>query len=316
MTQGQSRNPLSSDEYARLVGFDGSWRDTWWERDFLELIAKRCGFDHVKAVLDVGCGVGHWSRTLSQILPSNVRIAGIDIEGDFVDRAIKLARVFGLLDADYRVGAAEALPYKDDSFDLATCQTVLIHVKDPMPVLNEMRRVLRPGGTLLVAEPDNLVESLSWLTAEPRPEWSVIRRQLDFYYTCLLGKKALGMGDSAVGERLPAMIVKAGFDEMRVCINEKCAVLVPPYDAGSQKIECEFFTSLLKSDVLLGCGPRECSYGFFTAASGNDADFDVLWKEAMENQQRMLRAIENKTYSGGRASVMYVISAKKPRPLA
>ena len=51
-------------------------------------------------------------------------------------------------------GDAYALPYPDQSFDAAHCERVLLHLEDPSTVLREMRRVLRTGGRMVVAEPD------------------------------------------------------------------------------------------------------------------------------------------------------------------
>jgi ubiquinone/menaquinone biosynthesis C-methylase UbiE len=62
--------------------------------------------------------------------------------------------------SNYQLGTAEAIPFPDSYFDMVTCQTVLIHVKDITIALNEMLRVLKPGGLLAVAEPNNLVSRL------------------------------------------------------------------------------------------------------------------------------------------------------------
>ena len=53
----------------------------------------------------------------------------------------------------YRVADAKTLPFPDASFDLVTCQTLLIHLADPSAVIAEMARVARPGGLVLAAEP-------------------------------------------------------------------------------------------------------------------------------------------------------------------
>src|SRR4029079_1327620 len=60
----------------------------------------------------------------------------------------------------YRQGEAQRLPFPDSSFDLTTCQTLLIHLPDPGAAIAEMLRVTKPGGLVAVAEPNNLTESL------------------------------------------------------------------------------------------------------------------------------------------------------------
>src|SRR5262245_63946412 len=62
-------------------------RDHWWNEDYLALIARRFGFAELKSVLDVGCGVGHWGRTLLPHLPPSARVTGIDPEPRWVQKA-------------------------------------------------------------------------------------------------------------------------------------------------------------------------------------------------------------------------------------
>src|SRR5262245_30859108 len=104
-------------DYAFLAGFDGDWRDIWWNTDYLELMAKRLRFEAVKRVLDVGCGVGHWGRTLARVLPEGVELVGVDRDPAFVEQASAKAAELGLSPRfSYRVGEAEALPVEDASF--------------------------------------------------------------------------------------------------------------------------------------------------------------------------------------------------------
>jgi ubiquinone/menaquinone biosynthesis C-methylase UbiE len=307
----QAMNPLAADEYARLTGFDGKWRETWWRKDFLSFVSKQRGFDQARRILDVGCGAGHWGRTLSQVISPGALIAGVDIESKFIERSQELGRAFGLSNTDYRVGSAEEIPCSDSSFDLVTCQTVLIHVRDPLRVLREMKRVLKPGGVLLLAEPNNLTWYFSSLLAEPRPEWSVVLRLVDFYHTCLLGKKELGMGDSSVGERLPELVSQLGLAEIQVAINENCPSLYPPYSVGTQPIELQFLKGVLESGAWMGFGPRHNSLRFFQAGGGLESEFDKLWAQAMSFQQGLASALENHTCAGGRGTLMYLVSGVK-----
>ena len=308
MPRSKSRNPFAAEEYAKLTGFDGKWRDTWWKTDFLEVIAKRCGLETVETLLDVGCGAGHWGRTLSRVLPPGLHIAGVDIEQCFIDKATELGAAFGLASMDYRVGYAEEPPFDDNEFDLVTCQTLLIQVQDPGLVLREMKRVLKPGGTLLLAEPNNLAGFFCTLLSAPRPDWAVIQKLTDCYHTCVEGKKKLGFGDSALGDRLPGLVSAAGFEDVDVAANENCPALFPPYASEAQQMRSEMEKG---SGARMGFGPRENVHRFFIAGGGEEADFDAIWDLAVETQRLISDAIEKGTYNGARVAPMYLVTGTK-----
>jgi hypothetical protein len=80
---------------AHSAEYFGDTREHWWNRDFLELMAKRWRFDAVREVLDVGCGVGHWGLLLGSVLPASARVTGVDREASWVEQAAAraLARV-------------------------------------------------------------------------------------------------------------------------------------------------------------------------------------------------------------------------------
>ena len=125
-------------------------RDFWWNDDFLRLVAARIGLELVRSVLEVGAGLGHWGSTLLEVLSPEACVVGVERDPRWVIQAGERVDELGLTGrCRYVQGVAEALPFKDESFDLVTCQTLLIHVADPTAVIREMRRVVRPGGLLL-----------------------------------------------------------------------------------------------------------------------------------------------------------------------
>ncbi len=88
-------------------------------------------------------------------------MTGVDREGIWVAKATERASANGLSQRfQYRLAAVESLPFDDGTFDLVTCQTLLMHVPDPQQVLGEMLRVTRPGGLVLAAEPTNVAGAL------------------------------------------------------------------------------------------------------------------------------------------------------------
>jgi SAM-dependent methyltransferase len=190
-------------------------RDFWWNEDFLDLVVRRLGLSEVSSLLDVGCGLGHWTRALVRVLPKLTAAVGVDADSTWSRRFSVPVSPSAALQ-----GHAEAPPFPDGTFDLVTCQTVLIHVQDPTNVLREMRRVTRPGGTVLVAEPSNGANEAVGNTVSAR--WSVATaiRRVSFYETCSAGKVTLGLGDNSAGDRLPIFFRDAGFDDMSVYVSD------------------------------------------------------------------------------------------------
>jgi len=94
-------------------------------------------------ILDVGCGTGANLEMLAQFGVAE----GVDVSAEALD----FCRARGLIDV--KLGAAEALPYADSSFDLVTGLDVVEHLDDDLAGLKEMRRVLRREGRALLFVP-------------------------------------------------------------------------------------------------------------------------------------------------------------------
>lgn len=110
-------------------------------RRLLQLLDVRGG----QRVLEVGCGAGN---ILEQI--AGAQLFGVDLSHALLDKA--RARLGDR--AALHEGFAESLPFADSSFDRVYCSEVLEHVVDPLAVLREMRRVVRPTGWAVISFPN------------------------------------------------------------------------------------------------------------------------------------------------------------------
>src|SRR5258706_3495592 len=113
------------------------------QRIFGDLTASAKEGDSTLKILDVGCGTGANLEMLSEFGVAE----GVDVSPE----ALSFCQARGL--EKVKLGAAEALPYDENSFDLATGLDVVEHLDDDLAGLKEMRRVLRPGGRALLFVP-------------------------------------------------------------------------------------------------------------------------------------------------------------------
>lgn len=98
-------------------------------------------------VADVGCGTGN----AAELLAAHVReVIAIDQSATMLDAAKR--RVGTRKNVRFIQGPLEALPLPDAGVDAAVCVLVLHHVNDPVDAMGELARVVRPGGTVLIAD--------------------------------------------------------------------------------------------------------------------------------------------------------------------
>ena len=289
----------------------GDSRDYWWNRDFLELLALRWRFDAVSDVLDVGCGVGHWGQLLASVLPTSARVTGIDREPGWVEQASARALSRGLGERfSYRQGAAERVPFPDDSFDLTTCQTVLIHLRDPAAALGEMLRVTRPGGLVVVAEPNNLVESLLLGSLANQASIDEIVEIVRLQLTCERGKVALGEGDNSLGDHVVGLMAAQGFVEVEVYVNDKAVALFPPYSTNEQRalIEDERDRAARGFWNWSEAETRR----FFLAGGGSEGAFAAQFARGLAARQKVVDAVDAGTYHSVNGGGFFLSAGRKP----
>ena len=289
----------------------GDTRDHWWNLDFLRLMGKRWRLDAVHDVLDVGCGVGHWGVLLASIMPEHVRVTGIDREPSWVAEASARAHARGVEERfSYQQGEAQRLPFPDDSFDLTTCQTVLIHLVDPSAAIAEMKRVTRPGGLVAIAEPNNLTESLLLDSISNQASVDDIVELVRFQLTCERGKVALGEGDNSLGDRVPGLFVAQGLTDVEVHVNDKATAVFPPYAAGGQRA----FTEDARDRVARGLWnwSEADARRLWVAGGGSEDAFAAHFARGLASRKSIVRGLDETTYHGVIGGAFYLVAGRKP----
>lgn len=286
----------------------GEYRDYWWNKDFLELMSKRWHLEKIHSLLDVGCGVGHWGQILSPFLPENAKIFGIDREREWVQKAQERTQKYGDR-FEYRQGCVEEIPFPDRSFDMVTCQTLLIHVPHVKNALEEMLRVLKPGGLLVVVEPNNYANQLILDTLSIAEPLSDIIKAIQFHLICERGRERLGLGFESIGDIIPAYFQKLDLKNIQVYLSDKTSPLVPPYSTYEEQIWIKQLKDWFEEEFIVWNETDTKTY--YLAGGGNIEDFNEVWQYLKKRFAKCLEAIANQTYSAAGGNILYLISGRK-----
>ncbi len=195
-------------------------------------------------LLDVGCGPGTITADLARIVAPG-RVVAVDAAADILAEAEATCKAAGVTNVEFHQADAEALPYDDGSFDVVHAHQVLQHVMHPVRVLQEMRRVCRPGG--VVAARDGDYSTWTWWPREP-----LMNRWLELY--CQVARANGGEPDA--GRKMLSWAREAGFSEIEAGASVWCAAT-----PGLREWWADLWADRVTSTVL---GQREVELGLST----------------------------------------------------
>ena len=288
----------------------GDTRDFWWHDDQLSALAAQWRLAEVSSVLDVGCGVGHWGRTLARVLPTNARVTGVDRDPLWIQKATERARAAALAERfQYAVAPAETLPFESGSFDLVTCQTLLMHVAEPARVVAELTRVTRPGGLVVVAEGAPISGiTLDSVALGDTPE--VTAELVRFQLTCDRGKRLAGEGDNNIGDALPRLLLAAGLKAIDVRLNTGCWALQPPYDSPFERAQVSELLDAAERGLFVW--DEATTHRYFVAGGGDERTFAAHWQRALEQLQRVAAAVRAGSHARAGGSLFFIAWGRRP----
>jgi ubiquinone/menaquinone biosynthesis C-methylase UbiE len=113
-----------------------------------EILEPRPG----ERLLEVGPGTGYYSLPVASRLAPEGRLDVLDIQPEMLDHTLRRAAEQGISNIEPAQGDAREMPYPDAAFDGAFLVTVLGEIPDQEAALRELRRVVKPGGRIVVGE--------------------------------------------------------------------------------------------------------------------------------------------------------------------
>ena len=290
--------------------FFGEARDYWWNDDYLELLANRLDFDSYKTMIDVGCGQGHMSFKLEKYLGTDARVFGVDLEEEWIKIANQKAEKRSDSERfNFQPGDAYQLPFEDNTADITICQTVLIHLEDPLSAIKEMKRVTKPGGLIVALEPNNLINSLTFDSISAiDDDVEDILSMVEFELRMQKGKRALGEGFSSIGDVVPEYFKKAGLKDTQVWIGDEPMSIIPPYDTPKKKSRANELITWIKSGQVEHDYDQNLKY--YLAGGGDKENFNRYWQKLKVRTEELLERLEKEEYITAGGALLYIIAAK------
>jgi len=262
------------------------WNKDYWKNVIIPLLRLKRN----SVILDVGCGLGFLGHYLVEFVPKG-KIIGVDLSNNLIETAKKRAKERELSEAfDFRVENALELPVESETIDVSICQTLLMHLDDPMKAIKEMQRVTKIGGRIVAIEPD--YASYSYFdTAYEAMNFSLEQRMKLWRWDKLLtiGKKKLGRGDNEIGSRIPCLFFNSGLRVLDVRCSDRVFWLIPPYKGHELELK---HLMLSPEDVARQLDLKTK----FLAGGGTDDE----WKEYLSLMKRVQKVhkqqIEEKSF--------------------
>jgi SAM-dependent methyltransferase len=193
-------------------------------------------------VLEAGCGIGAQTVILARNSPG-AHITSLDISEDSIKRAEEKIRQEGIKNVTFRQGDIFRLPFEPASFDHIFVCFVLEHLAEPQRALEQLRPLLKEGGTLTVIEGDH---GSTFFHPENPDARCAVQRLVDL-------QQQAG-GNALIGRQLYPLVASAGYTDVRVSPRMV-------YVDASRPGLVEGFTKLTFTAMVEGVGPEVLKQG-------------------------------------------------------
>ena len=194
-------------------------RKNLWNPEYFELLVKQVWkIDKPVKIVDFGCGIGYLGSILLPLLPEGSVYTGLDISSMLLEEARKIFADSTWETKFIEQDLTQYIP--EEKYDIAICQTLLIHVPYPITILEKMVKSVLPGGRVICMEP-NWVFTHTGGYRHGREEY--LDRDWGFKDTFARALKDDGV-DRCIGIKLPAFMHDLGLKNVDMRINDKAGV--------------------------------------------------------------------------------------------
>ena len=175
----------------------------------LDVAALRPG----ERVLDVACGTGVIARLAVERVGPSGTVTGVDVSGEMID----VARASSPQSIEWHVSDAASLPLPDQAYDVVLCQMGVMFMEDRAAAVAEMRRVLAPGGRVVINTPGAI-----------QPPFALMERAIIEHIDADLGGFVRAVFSMHDPDSLTELLREAGFGDVDATVSDATLQLPAP----------------------------------------------------------------------------------------
>ena len=198
-------------------------RSLYLNIDYLQfLIEKVWKITKKVDVIDFGCGYGYLGLVLMSLLPNGSSYTGVDISEELINKG---KEIFKELPFNHKfiLSSANNVPEKDDTFDIAICNSVLMHIPEPDAVLAEMKRITKNDGMIITCESNwNAVNALLYIDGIKKSKIT----DLGFLQILFERIHEKTKTDGNIGMKMPVIMARNNIKNIQARISDSVRIIL------------------------------------------------------------------------------------------
>lgn len=198
-------------------------RSLYLNIDYLQfLIEKVWKITKKVDVIDFGCGYGYLGLVLMSLLPNGSSYTGVDISEELINKG---KEIFEELPFNHKfiLSSANNVPEKDDTFDIAICNSVLMHIPEPDAVLAEMKRITKNDGMIITCESNwNAVNALLYIDGIKKSKIT----DLGFLQILFERIHEKTKTDGSIGMKMPVIMARNNIKNIQARISDSVRIIL------------------------------------------------------------------------------------------
>ena len=216
-------------------------RSLYLNIDYLQFLVEKVWKITKKVdVVDFGCGYGYLGLVLMPLLPEGSTYTGVDISEELINKGREIFKSVPF-NHKFIVSSAKGVPEKDDTFDIAICNSVLMHIPDPDAVLTEMKRITKNDGMIISCESNwNAVNALMYIDGIRKSEIT----DLGFLQILFERVHEKTKTDGNIGMKMPVIMARNNIKNIQARISDAVRIIL----ADEKNEEQDSIYTSLQSD--------------------------------------------------------------------